>query len=87
MDSSKASRKYDVIVFGVTGFTGQFVAEELHRLVKTEGQTIKWAVAGRKESRIQAVLNGLKAIDNKPCLHMFNQVLCKLSTPSFRHPV
>ncbi len=52
-------RKYDVVVFGVTGFTGQFVAEELHRLVARESHNVKWAVAGRNKTKIEAILNGL----------------------------
>ncbi len=60
MESEDTQTKYDVIVFGVTGFTGQFVAEELQRLSTSRG--LKWAVAGRNKSKVQAVLNGMKII-------------------------
>ena len=57
MDSDEAPRKYDVVVFGATGFTGQFVAEELNRLAM-DGRTLKWAVAGRNQSKLREILNG-----------------------------
>ncbi len=65
MEAEDAPRKYDVIVFGVTGFTGQFVAEELQRLATSGG--LKWAVAGRNKSKVQAVLNGMKIMHLSMC--------------------
>lgn len=47
-------REYDLIVFGATGFTGQYVAEEVARIAD-EAQ-ITWAVAGRNEKKLKAVL-------------------------------
>lgn len=54
MSSGESARKYDFIIFGATGFTGQFVVDEVARLAEEEGVT--WAVAGRKMDRLQKVL-------------------------------
>jgi short subunit dehydrogenase-like uncharacterized protein len=48
----KASRKFDVIVFGATGFTGRLVAEYLQ---KTYGSSVTWAMAGRSASKLEKV--------------------------------
>lgn len=51
-------REYDFVVFGATGYTGQFVNEELYRLQTEEGRTFKWAAAGRSQSKLEACLTG-----------------------------
>ena len=51
-------RKYDLIVFGVTGYTGKFVAEDIYSIQTSGRQTLKWAVAGRDEDKIKRVLQG-----------------------------
>ncbi|XP_077998254.1 saccharopine dehydrogenase-like oxidoreductase [Glandiceps talaboti] len=48
-------RKFDVVVFGATGFTGQFVVEELARVTEKE-KDLKWAVAGRNKSKLDGIL-------------------------------
>jgi len=48
------SGKYDIVVYGASGFTGQFVVEELARTITEEHLT--WAVAGRDKQKLQAVL-------------------------------
>jgi short subunit dehydrogenase-like uncharacterized protein len=53
------SRDYDVILFGASGFTGQFVAEELYRLQGSGRSSLKWAAAGRKEAKVRATLHGM----------------------------
>ena len=49
-------RKFNIIVFGATGFTGQFVVEEIARTMDSEAK-FTWAVAGRDMSKLQAVLS------------------------------
>ena len=53
------AREYDVVVFGATGYTGQFVNEELYRLQNEGRQTLKWAAAGRDRSKLEACLKGI----------------------------
>ena len=54
------SRDYDVIVFGASGFTGQFVTEELCRQQGEGGRSLRWAAAGRKEAKVRATLQGIQ---------------------------
>ena len=48
-------KKYDIVVFGATGFTGQFVVEEIARTIEEE-KGLTWAIAGRNMQKLQAVL-------------------------------
>ena len=48
----KSDRKFDVIVFGATGFTGRLVAEYLQG---EYGKDVKWAMAGRSGTKLEAV--------------------------------
>ena len=49
------SKKYDIVVFGASGFTGQYVVDEVARIAEDEG--LKWAVSGRSMEKIQKVLS------------------------------
>lgn len=49
------SRAYDLVIFGATGFTGQFVVDEVARVEEEEG-SLTWAVAGRNMEKLQKVL-------------------------------
>ena len=57
-------RKYDIIVFGSTGYTGQFVAEELYRLQKEGSGRLRWGAAGRNRTKVANGLNGKLASYN-----------------------
>jgi short subunit dehydrogenase-like uncharacterized protein len=49
----RASRPYDVILFGATGFTGGLVAHYLAR--HPTRATLRWALAGRNRAKLEAV--------------------------------
>lgn len=51
-------RPFHLVVFGASGFTGQFVTEEVAReQVDSEGNSrLPWAVAGRCREKLQGVL-------------------------------
>ena len=49
------ARTYDLVLFGATGFTGRLVADYLAQ----HGKGLVWAVAGRNESKLREVLDGL----------------------------
>lgn len=49
-----AERKYDLIIWGATGFTGKLVAEYIYQNYGVDGD-LKWAIAGRNESKLKAV--------------------------------
>ena len=46
--------KYDLVIYGASGFTGQFVIEYVARAA--EEHSLAWAVAGRSEGRVRAAL-------------------------------
>src|ERR1700738_1550187 len=56
----KASSKFDIVVYGATGFTGQLVAEYLaaHYTGKSDP---KWAMAGRSLDKLAAVRDAIGA--------------------------
>ncbi|XP_076612898.1 saccharopine dehydrogenase b [Chaetodon auriga] len=58
MATVTSTRPYHIIVFGATGFTGQFVVEEVARCAAGSpvGSPLKWAVAGRSRQRLEEVL-------------------------------
>ncbi len=47
------ARKYDIVLFGATGFTGNLVAEYFARHVSPK--KIKWAIAGRNSNKLEVV--------------------------------
>ena len=49
--SMKSSSKFDIVVYGATGFTGQLVAEYLAAHYTGEGAP-EWAVAGRSLDKL-----------------------------------
>ena len=55
---TRSRRQYDLVVFGATGYTGKFVAEELYRLQSSGKENVSWAVAGRNEEKLTAALEG-----------------------------
>jgi len=57
-DDSVASRKYDVIVWGATGFTGRLVAEYLAERYPP-GRPLRWAVAGRNRNKLESLAAAL----------------------------
>ncbi len=48
-----AQRKYDIILLGATGFTGQITAEYISRHAIKEN--ITWAIAGRNKEKLEAL--------------------------------
>jgi short subunit dehydrogenase-like uncharacterized protein len=65
-----SEQKYDIVVFGASGFTGQFVAEEVARIADEEAG-LTWAVAGRTMEKLQNVLaNASKSVGTYHCLYV-----------------
>uniref|UniRef100_A0A8C9Y393 Saccharopine dehydrogenase-like oxidoreductase n=1 Tax=Sander lucioperca TaxID=283035 RepID=A0A8C9Y393_SANLU len=61
------NRPYHLVIFGASGFTGQFVVEEVARTV-SEGPkgNLKWAVAGRSKQKLEKVLEQAAGVLGKP---------------------
>ena len=55
-----ASPKFDIVVYGATGFTGQLVAEYLAAHYKGDAG-LKWAMAGRSKDKLAAVRDAVGA--------------------------
>ncbi|GIY09351.1 saccharopine dehydrogenase-like oxidoreductase [Caerostris extrusa] len=55
------SREFDIIIFGATGYTGQYVVEELADSVKSTN--LKWAVAGRNVEKLKESLEAVQRVD------------------------
>ena len=53
-----SERKFDVIVFGATGYTGKLVAEYMKNEYGDD-ENIKWAIAGRNMDKLMLVKNDL----------------------------
>uniref|UniRef100_A0A3Q3L7H5 Saccharopine dehydrogenase-like oxidoreductase n=1 Tax=Labrus bergylta TaxID=56723 RepID=A0A3Q3L7H5_9LABR len=64
---TSSSRPYHLVIFGASGFTGQFVVEEVARTV-SEGPkgNLKWAVAGRSRQKLEKVLEQAAGVLSKP---------------------
>src|ERR1700681_288780 len=56
----KPSSKFDIIVYGSTGFTGQLVAEYL-AMHYTGKDDPKWAMAGRSKEKLASVRDAIGA--------------------------
>jgi short subunit dehydrogenase-like uncharacterized protein len=67
MAASQTDRAYDVVVYGASGFTGRLVAQHL---VKTYGVggDVRWAMAGRSRTRLEAVCTEIGAPDGLPLI-------------------
>ncbi|KAM4603137.1 saccharopine dehydrogenase-like oxidoreductase [Polymixia lowei] len=73
---TSSNRPYHIIIFGASGFTGQFVVEEVARTV-SEGPngTLQWAVAGRSKQRLEKVLEQAAGALSKPELRTAVEII------------
>ena len=58
----KSSSKFDIVVYGATGFTGRLVAEYLAAHYTGNGAP-KWAMAGRSKDKLASVRDAIGAPD------------------------
>ena len=63
-----ATREFDIIVYGATGFTGRLVAEYLVRHYKGRKDAPKWAMAGRSLDKLAEVRALLGAPQETPLI-------------------
>ncbi|TQF28129.1 saccharopine dehydrogenase [Bradyrhizobium sp. UNPF46] len=62
-----SSAKFDIVVYGATGFTGQLVAEYLTQHYKGD-HGLKWAMAGRSLGKLKSVRDAVGAPGNTPLI-------------------
>ncbi|KAK9956665.1 hypothetical protein ABG768_014384 [Culter alburnus] len=80
--TTSSKRPYHIIVFGATGFTGQFVVEEVARTcTEGPGGSLQWAVAGRNRNRLEKTL--IQAADAlcKPELKCVEVIVADVAEP------
>src|ERR1700759_4826668 len=63
----KSSSKFDIVVYGATGFTGQLVAEYLAAHYKND-KSLKWAMAGRSLDKLKSVRDAIGAPADTPLI-------------------
>jgi short subunit dehydrogenase-like uncharacterized protein len=61
------SAKFDIVVYGATGFTGQLVAEYLAAHYKNDA-SLKWAMAGRSLEKLASVRDAIGAAADTPLI-------------------
>jgi short subunit dehydrogenase-like uncharacterized protein len=82
--------KFDIVVYGATGFTGQLVAEYLAAHYRNDKQ-LKWAMAGRNRDKLAQVRDAIGAAADTPLIvadsadpaslkAMIDQTRCVIST-------
>ena len=62
-----SSSKFDIVVYGATGFTGQLVAEYLAAQYKDDA-SLKWAMAGRSKDKLVSVRDAIGAPADTPLI-------------------
>src|SRR5579871_3929344 len=63
----KSSSKFDIVVYGATGFTGQLVAEYLAAHYRNDA-SLKWAMAGRSLDKLKSVRDAIGAPADTPLI-------------------
>ncbi|TMJ78937.1 MAG: saccharopine dehydrogenase, partial [Alphaproteobacteria bacterium] len=63
----KSSSKFDIVVYGATGFTGRLVAEYLAAHY-TGNDAPKWAMAGRSKEKLASVRDAIGASPDTPLI-------------------
>jgi short subunit dehydrogenase-like uncharacterized protein len=63
----KSSSKFDIVVYGASGFTGQLVAEYLAAHYKADKE-LKWAMAGRSLDKLASVRDAIGAPKDTPLI-------------------
>lgn len=85
-----SSSKFDIVVYGATGFTGQLVAEYLAERYEGDAN-LKWAMAGRSKDKLASVRDTIGASADTPLIvadsadvaslkAMVGQAKCVIST-------
>src|ERR1700742_234021 len=63
----KPSSKFDIVVYGATGFTGQLVTEYLAEHYRND-RDLKWAMAGRNLDKLASVRDAIGAPADTPLI-------------------
>ena len=58
-----SNKKYDLTVYGASGFTGQLICEYLS--THEDALNLNWAIAGRDGSKLESISNQFSTEDKK----------------------
>nr|XP_008509654.1 PREDICTED: saccharopine dehydrogenase-like oxidoreductase [Equus przewalskii] len=78
-------RPFQLVVLGASGFTGQFVTEEVAREQVSPGRSsrLPWAVAGRCREKLQRVLERAALRLGRPTLPSeVGTIICDITNPA-----
>ncbi|XP_039093440.1 saccharopine dehydrogenase-like oxidoreductase [Hyaena hyaena] len=78
-------RPYHLVVLGASGFTGQFVAEEVAReqVATDQSPRLPWAVAGRSAEKLKRVLERAALKLGRPTLSSeVGIIICDVTNPA-----
>ncbi len=59
--SIMSASRFDITVFGATGFTGKYVCEEIVRSLNAFGPDFTWAIASRKREGLEKIREECRA--------------------------
>ena len=61
--NNNTKRSYDLVIYGASGFTGRHVVHHIAKDLHTQSGAshFRWALAGRSQSKLQAIINELNA--------------------------
>lgn len=71
-----ASRKYDIVLLGATGYTGELTAKHVAARFPAD---VRWAIAGRSKSKLHdlaAELRGLRPNGSQPGMYTADDGIC-----------
>ena len=57
---SQSERQYDIVLFGATGYTGQYTAEHIATNFPTN---LSWALAGRSHDKVANIAKGIRELN------------------------
>ncbi len=58
---ASSEKKYDVIIWGASGFTGRLVAEYFAKQYGVNSPELRWAIAGRNEEKLRSIARQIGA--------------------------
>ena len=58
-------KKFDVVVYGATGFTGRLVAEYLNTRYGNDNE-VRWAIGARSQSKLESVRDSMNFPSDTP---------------------
>ena len=68
MPNDNDGLRLDLIIFGATGYTGQYVIENMIKTAEQENQDLKWGIAGRSREKLQKSLDSVLSLAGKQSL-------------------